>query len=136
MRSRKGFTLIELMVAMALTLFVMAILSQAFVLALDTFSGLKGIGDMQANLRTAANLLRADLVQDHLEGKRRLSDPAIFTARPREGFLAIRQASASIFEGNDSDGLPSFRGSRDRWARRKECLARPAKFRKQGPRNC
>lgn len=45
-----GFTLIELMVAMALTLFIMTILSQAFTLAIDTFSALKGIGDMQVNL--------------------------------------------------------------------------------------
>jgi prepilin-type N-terminal cleavage/methylation domain-containing protein len=109
MRCRKGFTLIELMVSMTLTLFVMAILSQAFVLALETFSGLKGIGDLQANLRTAANLLRSDLAQDHLEGKRRLSDPGIFTTPPREGFFAIRQAKASIFEG-ESDIGPRYGG--------------------------
>ena len=52
-RARPGFTLIELMVALALTLFIMVILSQAFILSLDAFSGMKGIGDMQQNLRTA-----------------------------------------------------------------------------------
>ena len=51
MRSRAGFTLIELMVAMALTVFIMVILSQAFILSLDTFSGMKGIGDMQQIFR-------------------------------------------------------------------------------------
>src|SRR5689334_21797276 len=72
---RKGFTLIEMMVATALTMFIMAILSQAFVTSLDVFSGLKGLGDMEANLRTAGTLMRADLAADHFEGKRRLSDP-------------------------------------------------------------
>ena len=41
-RTRAGFTLIELMVAMTLTLVIMAILSQAFVLALESFAVLKG----------------------------------------------------------------------------------------------
>ena len=37
-RSRQAFTLVEVLVAMALTMFVMVILSQAFVAGLDTFS--------------------------------------------------------------------------------------------------
>lgn len=109
---RLGFTLIELMVAMALTLFIMTILSQAFTLAIDTFSALKGIGDMQVNLGTAATALRADLMQDHLDGKRRLSDADLTTNRPREGFLVVYQGSNSytapnIVEGPDADGIYS-----------------------------
>jgi prepilin-type N-terminal cleavage/methylation domain-containing protein len=101
MRTRAGFTLIELMVSMALTLFVMVILSQAFILSLETFSGMKGIGDMQVNLRTAEVMLRADLSQDHFEGDRRLSDQTatggsqIFAPRPQAGFFAVRRGSAS-----------------------------------------
>src|ERR1700676_542928 len=71
---RAAFTLVEMMVAMTLTIFVMVILSQCFVQGLETFSGLKAIGDMQEELRTATTLLRADLSLDHFEGKRRLSD--------------------------------------------------------------
>src|SRR5688572_22782402 len=48
---RGGFTLIELMVALALTLLIMVILSQAFILSLETFSRMKGIGDMQTSMR-------------------------------------------------------------------------------------
>src|SRR6266849_6045380 len=81
-RTRAGFTLIELMVAMALTLFIMVILSQAFVTALETFSGMKAIGDMQQQLRTAEVMLRDDLSQDHLEGKRRLSDQTLVLHGP------------------------------------------------------
>jgi prepilin-type N-terminal cleavage/methylation domain-containing protein len=88
---RCGFTLVEMMVAMALTVFVMVILSQCFVAGLETFSGLKAIGDMQEDLRTATNMLRADLSADHFEGKRRLSDPNLRTEKIREGFFAIGQ---------------------------------------------
>jgi prepilin-type N-terminal cleavage/methylation domain-containing protein len=130
---RKGFTLIEMMVATALTMFIMAILSQAFVTSLDVFSGLKGLGDMEANLRTGAVIIRADLAADHFEGKRRLSDPDFWTretnlvyfpdapaipaasaAAPvrspvREGFFHIRQGSASTLEGTGlPDGMPSY----------------------------
>src|SRR5438034_10540819 len=95
MRSRAGFTLVELMVAMALTMFIMVILSQAFVLSLETFAAMKGLGDMQIDLRTATNILRDDLSQDHFEGKRRLSDlgtggvPLIVQQPPQAGFFAV-----------------------------------------------
>ncbi len=75
MRRRKGFTLVEMLVATALIMFIMAILSQAFVTSMDVFSQFKGIGDMEEGLRTATNLLRHDLSQDHFEAKRKLSDP-------------------------------------------------------------
>src|SRR5262249_7897418 len=76
---RRGLTLVEMLVATALTMFIMAILSQAFVTSLEVFSQLKGIGDMEEGLRTAATLLRDDLAQDHFEGKRRLSDVNFWT---------------------------------------------------------
>jgi prepilin-type N-terminal cleavage/methylation domain-containing protein len=61
-RQRKsGFTLVELLVAMALTLFIMVILSQAFIAGAQTFADLKAIGDMNNRLRVASSTLRADL---------------------------------------------------------------------------
>ncbi len=114
---RRAFTLIEMLVAMALTLFVMVILSQAFVTALETFSQLKGIGDMQGNLRVASTLLQSDLAQDHFEGKRKLSDPSIVIEPTREGFFYVRLSknsfSALLPEGTDADGLPSYRATAD-----------------------
>jgi prepilin-type N-terminal cleavage/methylation domain-containing protein len=117
---RQGFTLVELLVAMTVTMFIMVILTQAFVIAVDTFSGLKGIGDMQENLRAGANQLRFDLAQAHFEGMRRTSDAipssgaAAFSQQPpREGFLAFNAAAAVppglIQEGTDPDGMPSTR---------------------------
>jgi type II secretory pathway pseudopilin PulG len=96
MRKRSAFTLVELMVAMALTIFIMLILTQAFVLSIETFVGLKGIGDMQENLRAAANGLRYDLNQPHFEAMRRTSDPNFNTTPPREGFIAINGDGMNI----------------------------------------
>src|SRR5687768_10016699 len=124
--SRRAFTLVEMMVAMTLTVFVMVILSQCFTAGLETFSGLKAVGDMQDELRTAATLLRSDLSQDHFEGKRRLSDP-LSSFNPasggetiRDGFFVIgagypfrlaSSASASatrVVEGSE-DNIASYR---------------------------
>ena len=127
-RSRAGFTLIELMVAMALTLFIMVIMSQAFVTSLETFTALKGLGDMSRNLRTAEVLLRDDLGQDHFEGKRRLSDlnnsitgntNQIVAQPPQAGFFAVRRSTAAsaatgapyFYEGKDGFGVPSYRAT-------------------------
>lgn len=111
MQRRHGFTLVEMLVAMALTVFIMSIVTSAFVTGLETFRQLKGIGDMQASLRTAAIRLRADLKANHFDGKKRLSDPTLWTANymPLEGFFAILQQSASTPEGFDFDNIPSYR---------------------------
>ncbi len=61
-RGGRGFTLIELLVAMALIVLLMAVLSQAFVEGLETYRHLKGIGDLQERLRTAAVTLRTDVL--------------------------------------------------------------------------
>jgi prepilin-type N-terminal cleavage/methylation domain-containing protein len=106
---RQGFTLVEMLVAMTLTLFIMAILSEAFVNALDTFRSLKAIGDMEENLRVATTNLRNDLRQYHFEGTRRLSDPnANLLGSYREGFFVVFQGAQSTLEGVDTDGLPSY----------------------------
>jgi hypothetical protein len=117
MQRRPGFTLVEMLVATGLTIFIMVILSQAFVAGLETFRQLKALGDMESNLRTATTILRSDLSADHFEGKRRLSDSVFWTiGPPREGYFRIWQGSPiggpqgrNIFEGVDGDGLPSYR---------------------------
>ena len=110
MRRRFAFTLIEMLVSVALVLFIMVILTEAFGKGLDSFRTLKAVGDMESRLRTASALLRRDLQADHFEGKRRLSDPnARWTAMgvPREGFFHIQRnfVAGGAAEGNDSDGL-------------------------------
>ena len=58
MRLRRAFTIIELMVSMALILFIMVILTEAFSAGMETFRQLKALGDMQERLRTATSILR------------------------------------------------------------------------------
>lgn len=104
---RRGFTLVELLVATALIMFVMAILSQAFMTSLELFSQLKGLGDMEEGLRAATQALRKDLTRDHFTGKKRLSDPNFWDEPIPEGFFHIRQVTASSLEGRDQDNLDS-----------------------------
>src|SRR5262245_46777387 len=63
---RQGFTVVELLVAMALIVFIMTILSEAFSAGLKTFRDLKAAGDMSERLRSATTVLRSDLLAaDH-----------------------------------------------------------------------
>src|SRR5262249_52394036 len=97
MRRRAGFTITELLVAMALIVFILSILATAFSEARKPFAGVKGIGDMNQRLRTASALLRSDLEADHFGGRRRLSDTHFWTmGPPREGFFRIWQGGALL----------------------------------------
>src|SRR5438309_89982 len=103
MKRRSGFTLVEMMVAMALTLFIMVILSEAFTVGLETFRLLKATGDMQERLRTVSVILRRDLKADHfppnmpgvsdtfLSGQN-LLDPT--WSPPAQGYFRIWQGSS------------------------------------------
>ena len=87
---RQGFTLVEMMVSLALVLFIMVILTQAFQAGLESFRLLKGVGDMEDNLRSVATILRRDLAADHFEGKRRISDESFWSiGPPREGYFRV-----------------------------------------------
>jgi prepilin-type N-terminal cleavage/methylation domain-containing protein len=121
MRARQGFTLIEMLVATALVIFIMVILTQAFTTGMDAFRYLKTIGDMQEKLRTATTIIRRDLVADHFDGKRRLSDANFWViGPPREGFFRIWQgyplgmplgAPRYTDEGMDGDGIHSYQAT-------------------------
>jgi type II secretory pathway pseudopilin PulG len=111
-RRRQGFTLVELLVSMALIIFIMAILSGAFVAATDTFRNLKASGDLAEKLRSATSIMRRYLAADHFDGKRRLSDPNFWqTGPPREGFFRVWNTLPSTVEGIDLDGNPSYRST-------------------------
>jgi hypothetical protein len=92
MQRRHAFTLVEMIVAMGLTLFIMVIVSTAFVTGLETFRQLKGLGDMQEGLRTATQRLRYDLVANHFEGRLQLSNPYFQNGgKPAQGYFRIEQ---------------------------------------------
>jgi len=109
MKRRQGFTLVELLVAMALIIFMMAILSGAFQAALGTFRNLKAQGDLAEKLRATAQILQRDLAANHFDGNRRLSDPTFWNnGPPSQGFFQIYQGSPGILEGLDLDDIGSY----------------------------
>jgi type II secretory pathway pseudopilin PulG len=115
MRRRNAFTIIELLVAMALVMFIMAILSTAFAQATKTFRNLKAVGDMANKLRTVTTLLQHDLAADHFEGKKRLSNPNFWlNGPPSQGYFRIWQGTPpnvapNVIEGADLDTINSYR---------------------------
>ena len=115
MRRRSGFTLVEVLVSMALILFIMSILSAAFVAATQSVSDLKSAGDLAEKLHGAVNVLRRDLEQDHFTDSSQVSPllSQLWTtpaARRRRqlGFFRIYEGAAAVDEGADLDGIHSF----------------------------
>lgn len=126
---RSAFTLVEMLVAIALVLFLMVLMSQAFVAALEVFRQLKAIGDMEERLRTVSLILRRELAADHFEGKKRLSDSNFWqNGPPSQGFVRIYHGSpimqpvpgssnpllrspSNTWEELDGDGVPSVRST-------------------------
>jgi type II secretory pathway pseudopilin PulG len=106
MRRRQAFTIVELLVSLALILFIMVILTEAFSAGTETFRQLKAVGDMQERLRTLTTLLRRDLAADHFEGHRRLGDPTFW----QDGFPVLGyfrfDGGGSYVEGSDPDLAP------------------------------
>ncbi len=124
--SRPGFTITEMMVATALILLLMAIISQTFGAATKTFNELRVVGQMQERLRTTSTIIRKDLTTEHFSGTfipgrsgPRLGDQRLDQAGwvpPDKGFFCIRQYSASVPEPTplplarfDGEGLTSTR---------------------------
>jgi prepilin-type N-terminal cleavage/methylation domain-containing protein len=110
---RRGFTLVEVLVSLALTVFILAILSQAFGTGADTFRTLKTVGDLNASLRTATTMLRSDLSAPHFEGQRRISDANYWRVGPPvQGYFYLSQGTtAPTTEGLDVFLNPSRRAS-------------------------
>jgi prepilin-type N-terminal cleavage/methylation domain-containing protein len=85
MRKRHGFTLIEMLVVMAIVLIIMVILSRAFGDSLATLRRAKATGDLQEKLRAATQIMRRDLTADHFDGRRRVSDWSYDWSNPPPG---------------------------------------------------
>ncbi len=121
--ARRGFTLVELMVATALVVLILTILAVAFGAATDSLSRLRSMGNMATDLRGAQDKLRADLEAEHFDsgdspGVLRLADLKYDqltpggrqTTPPVSGYVRIEQ-SASIYEGEDADRMSSTRAN-------------------------
>ena len=102
---RRAFTLVELLVAMALILFIMSIVSVVFGDATESFRIFRARAELSEKLRFITQTLRADLRANHFENGRRLSDPTFWSqGPPKAGYFRIEQASTgtatSTMEGD------------------------------------
>jgi type II secretory pathway pseudopilin PulG len=134
---RGGFTIVELLVAAAVSILLMLIVTEAFKRGLDMFRHLKAAGDLNERLRTAARALRDDLASFHFEDgvssdRQYLSgidlrESASPNDPPTDGFFRIIQqpepgnppdpinnplGEPCVFEGTDSDGVLFSRATR------------------------
>lgn len=117
-RARRGFTLVELMVAAAVCVLIMAILASCFQMGIDTMRHLKSTGDMAENLRAASTVIRRDLRAEHFPRDpnaqngtgTRVSDLAFDAGagRPVGGFFRVR-STAPVFEAADAFNIGSTR---------------------------
>ncbi len=100
---RPGFTLVELLVAFALILFIMAVIAQAFGAAGKVVSDLKVAGEMEEKLRAVMILLRRDLQAGHFDedispGRIKLSDGGSSDFWTRHyGTLAVPRSPSGFF---------------------------------------
>src|SRR5262245_17581599 len=116
--SRQAFSLVELMVAMALIVFIMSVLSAAFAAASKSFRDLKAAGDLAERLRGAIVMMRRDLNSPHFDGNRRLSafnfwryGPGIDElGPPPEGFFRLWQDQAPLttWQGLPPDQISEY----------------------------
>ena len=97
--ARPGFTLVELMVAMALSILIMAILAGAFQVGLDTMSQLKSLAGLSEQLRSAETVILRDLSANHLEDEWSrpvlVSDPKVQQQAWRNTFGRARRSRDS-----------------------------------------
>jgi len=103
---KKGFTLVELLVSMAIIIFMLSIMSQAFVIATTCMSGLKGVGELLDKGRPVLAVLQKDLSAYHFDGYKRLSDADFWDyGPPRQGYFQISDGGNTVVEGFTTDGV-------------------------------
>jgi hypothetical protein len=106
---RRAFTIVEMLVASALIMFMMWIIAAAFQAGLESFRSLKTAGDMQEKLRAASTAIRRDLTRPHFEDantNQDLGDQRLDQAGwrpPLQGYFRIYQDEPGILDGLDPD---------------------------------
>lgn len=103
-----AFTITEMLVSLAIIMFIMAIVSEAFVAGLDSFRQMKAVGDLDQRLRAATILLRNDLMADHFNQPPMKVSNITLNPPPKQGYFHV-QDPGSVPEGADGDGIPSVR---------------------------
>ena len=91
---RPAFTIIELLVALALVLFIMSIISQVFVDSSEAFRSMRAKAELSEKLRFLTQTIRADLRSNHFEANRKLSDSDFWSdGPPQVGYFRLEQTN-------------------------------------------
>lgn len=123
----RGFTIVELLVSLALIIFIMSLVSTIFVLATKSFRDMKAAGDLAEQLRSAGQLVRSMVKANHFEGNTQPSDVDFWKPRGssgsiptpwpdsalkdasgytwRSGYLRFEQTDVAVQEGADFDNI-------------------------------
>jgi hypothetical protein len=124
--NRTAFTIVEMMVATALTLFIMAVITTVFRAGTDTFSKLRAAGSLSEKLQHSVGIIKRDLGSQHFNGPFSsktgpfLSDQRMDLAGwqpPSSGYFEIIQEPSilPLYNGtegaNDADTLWSSRST-------------------------
>jgi type II secretory pathway pseudopilin PulG len=108
--ARAGFTLVEMLVAVALTLFIMGLFAVLMQSATRGVREAKGIASIDQKLRNAVGAIRADLRQVFLANNGTRFSPAdLFTRAdriPTQGFFTIENNDRILLQGIDDKGNP------------------------------
>ena len=106
---RRGFTLVELLVSMAIIIFMLSIMSQAFVIATTCMQGMKTVGELIDKVRPVMTILQRDLAADHFDGTKKLCDSDFWEyGPPREGYFSIIQGGVSEQETPSSGSVKYY----------------------------
>ncbi len=93
-KARPAFTIIELLVALALVLFIMSIISQVFVDSSEAFRSMRAKAELSEKLRFLTQTIRADLRSNHFEANRKLSDSDFWSdGPPQVGYFRLEQTN-------------------------------------------
>ncbi|QJW97479.1 PulJ/GspJ family protein [Frigoriglobus tundricola] len=116
--TRRGMTLVELLVAAAMSIMVMWLLTWCYQQGLGSFSNTKSQGDLMDQLRQVSSLMTRDLTASHFEPDDtranlglRVSDQGIVGGStnytPPHGYFTAMSKTYTVNEGSDGYGFQS-----------------------------
>lgn len=107
---KPGFTLVELLVALGLTIFLLALFTTLMVAATGSINTSQGIGAADQQVRNAIMSLRDDLNNVYVANNgTRLALSKLFTSAdriPSQGYFMLEENDRAIRQGMDPSGLP------------------------------
>jgi type II secretory pathway pseudopilin PulG len=122
---RPGVTLVEMLVVVALTVLLMSIVTEVFVLASETLSRLRSVSVVNQKIRSVESMIRLDLenrtireVQPPVERKASLDGipgtgddyfiPIGFDPKDNMGYWMLEENSPADEQGEDADDVLAF----------------------------